>query len=242
MEAGSLNIAVGLDTEELAPVYINLKETPHFLVAGKVKTGKTTTLKSIMTALTKGFSPAEVEFYLADSFSMGLYNIRKSPYIKAYSGSQPQLVDLVDKLFEKVDVQRSALASARTESDDNEQFDDSRILENFPRLVLVVDDFNDFMQMAEQEVKDKLEKLLSRERNIKFHLFAAGMTGDIGGNYDQLAKTIREFQSGLLFDDAMEQQVFNLRVSYSQANVSMQLGEGYLINRGQFVKAKIASI
>ena len=241
MKAEPLNIALGLDMEELEPVYLNLNETPHFLIAGKIKCGKTTALKSIATALTNNFSPEEIKLYLADSVSMGLYSMRNNSHVEAYAGNQPQLVDLVDKLFDQVETQRLALSSARSGSNDDEQLDYSIILQDFPRLILLIDDFNDFMQMAEQETKDKLEHLISRERNIKFHLLTAGMTNDIGVNYEQLAKTIRDFQSGLLFGDAMEQQVFNLRVSYTEAGTSLQVGEAYMVNRGQYVKTKIAS-
>ncbi len=242
IEAEPLNIALGLDMEELEPVYLNLNETPHFLVTGKMKCGKTTTLKSIATALTNGFSTDELELYLADSFSMGLYGMRKKPHVRAYAGNQPQLVDLMDKMAEKIEAQRSALSAAKLESDDDEQFDESLILKDFPHLVLLIDDFNDFMQMSEQDAKDKLEHIITRERSIRFHLLTAAMINDIGTNYEQLAKTIKDFQVGLLFGDAMEQQVFNFRISYSEANITLQLGEGYLVNRGQYVKAKIASI
>ena len=242
MKAESLTIALGLDAEELEPVYLDLNDTPHFLVSGKLKCGKTSALKSIAAALSKNFSPGELELYLADSFSMGFYGMRKMPHVKAYAGNQPQLADLFEKLLNKVEDQRSTLSAARAGSDTDEQFDDSLILKKHPRLVLLIDDFNDFMQMAEHEGKEKLDHLISRERSIKFHLLTSGMTNDIGSNYEQLAKTIRDFQVGLLFGDAMDQQVFNLRIPYSEAGITLQLGEGYLVNRGQHKKAKIAIV
>ncbi len=240
MKAEPLKLALGLDTDEMEPVYLDLNDTPHFLVAGKLKCGKTSVLKTLASALSKNFSPDEMELYLADSFSMGFYNMRKMSQVKAYAGNQPQLTDLFEQLMNRVEAQRSVLSSARADSDGDSQLDDSLILLECPRLVLLIDDFNDFMQMADQDIKEKLEHLISRERSIKFHLFTAGMTNDIGTNYEQLAKTIKDFQVGLLFSDAMDQQVFNLRIAYSEAGAALPVGEGYLVNRGQYKKAKIA--
>lgn len=237
-----LKIALGLDTNELEPAYLDLQETPHILVAGKLKCGKTTTLKSLINALTERFNPEELKIYLVDSFSMGLYSIRKQPYIAGYAGNQPQLTDMVDSLVKDIEVQRTALEEARTANDSEEHIDESAILDNLPRLVMLIDDFNDFMQMAEPGVKDTIEKLISRERSIKFHLFTAGITNDIGSNWDQLAKVMKDLQVGLLLGDAMEQQVFNIRVAYSEAGHPHQIGEGYLVNRGQHKKIKIAMI
>jgi len=240
--ANPFNIAIGLDMVEFEPVNVNILDSPCFLVTGKLKCGKTVFLKSMISAMSERFTPNEIQVFIIDSHAMGLIDFKNKPYVGGYAGNQPQLNDLIDRLWEMIEKQRTAITKARTERDNTAIDNETDILSTYQRIALIIDDFNDFMQMADSAIKDKLEKIIVRERGLKIHIFTAAMINDIGGNWEPLAKAIKDCQTGLLMADALEQQVFNIRISYSEGAIPLKIGEGYLVNRGQYTKIKVAMV
>ncbi|MFJ2095310.1 type VII secretion protein EccCa [Streptomyces sp. NPDC087901] len=64
--AGDLRIAIGLEENELAPVWHDFTENPHMIVVGDTESGKTNLLKVIAKGITDRYTPAEARIITVD--------------------------------------------------------------------------------------------------------------------------------------------------------------------------------
>ncbi|MCX7749943.1 MAG: type VII secretion protein EssC [Clostridia bacterium] len=232
------SIPFALDDEDLSPVYLDIADTPNFLVTGQVQCGKTSFLRTWLMGMAMQYSPEELEIYLIDSNSMGLFPLKQLPHVRAYISDSQQLSETVDSLKSKLEERKAELNEARKSSDG--VFNEKDLLTGFTTCLIVADDFNDFMQMAQPSAKEFIETIIRRERKLGFNIAMCGMSSDIGSSWDNLAKAFKEMQTGILLSNASEQQVFSLRLPLSETSKQLQFGEGYFIGRGRSRKIKCA--
>src|SRR5690606_10211896 len=60
------SIPIGINESELAPVFLNFNEQPHFLIFGDTECGKTTLLRGICQGIMESNRPQEAAIILAD--------------------------------------------------------------------------------------------------------------------------------------------------------------------------------
>ncbi|WP_329167051.1 type VII secretion protein EccCa (plasmid) [Streptomyces sp. NBC_01717] len=63
---GDLRIAIGLEENELAPVWHDFSENPHMIVVGDTECGKTNLLKVLAKGITDSYTPAEARIMTVD--------------------------------------------------------------------------------------------------------------------------------------------------------------------------------
>ncbi|MFF3243761.1 type VII secretion protein EccCa [Streptomyces sp. NPDC002870] len=92
---GRLRIAVGLEENELSPVWHDFSENPHMIVVGDSECGKTNLLRVIAKGITDRFSPTEARIMTVD-YRRELVEAVPEEYRLGHAVSLDVLKDLVD--------------------------------------------------------------------------------------------------------------------------------------------------
>lgn len=166
----------------------------HVLISGKTGSGKSTLLHAMITNLALKYSPSEVQFYLID-FKKGVefkaYAEHKLPHARViaiesereFGQSVLQRLDAELRrrgdLFRRVGVQ--GLAGYR----------DARPEEHMPRILLVIDEFQEFFikeDKVAQEASLLLDRLVRQGRAFGIHVLLGSQT--LAGAYSLARATI----------------------------------------------------
>jgi hypothetical protein len=166
----------------------------HVLVAGKTGSGKSTLLHVIVTDLALRYSPDEIEFYLID-FKKGVefktYAAHRLPHARViaiesdreFGASVLERLDGV--LKERGDLFRQAGAQ------DIKSFRDARPDVKLPRILLIVDEFQEFFvedDKYSQTASLLLDRLVRQGRAFGIHVLLGSQT--LGGAYSLARTTI----------------------------------------------------
>jgi len=166
----------------------------HVLIAGKTGSGKSTLLNVIITDLALRYSPDELEFYLID-FKKGVefktYATHQLPHARAIAIESDRefgvsvLERLDGVLRERGDRFRAAgvqdIASFRNQLPD----------ERMPRVMLIVDEFQEFFvedDRYSQQAMLLLDRLVRQGRAFGIHILLGSQT--LGGSYSLPRTTI----------------------------------------------------
>ncbi|MFE0731267.1 type VII secretion protein EccCa [Streptomyces antibioticus] len=90
-----LRLAIGLDENELAPVWHDFTENPHMIVVGDSECGKTNLLRLIARGITERYTPAEARVMIVD-YRRELVESVPEPYRLGHAVGLDMLKDLVD--------------------------------------------------------------------------------------------------------------------------------------------------
>jgi S-DNA-T family DNA segregation ATPase FtsK/SpoIIIE len=234
-------VPVGLEVEELAPMLVDLRDGPHFLIAGPAQSGKTTLLHSWLLALATRLSPTRLHLYLVDFRWAGLLPLRDLPHVRRYIDVDDWLSAALVEISETLRERRQALEEARRTGDG--AFDERAWLARYPTIVLAIDDAEAFSAEAQSTNKDLLEQLVRRERGLGFHVLLAGQAGEMAGSWEGLVKAVRQLQVGFLLgsSDHGDLQVLNLRLPPGESGQALPPGRGYYAQRGRSRKVQIAT-
>ncbi|MFI9506390.1 type VII secretion protein EccCa [Nocardia sp. NPDC052566] len=93
----NLQIPIGINESELAPVYLNFTESPHFLIFGDTECGKTTLLRSICEGIIESNTPEQARLIICD-YRRSLLGIAENPNMSAYASSAPMFQTNMDDL------------------------------------------------------------------------------------------------------------------------------------------------
>ena len=166
----------------------------HVLVAGKTGSGKSTLLHILITNLSLHYSPDEVQFYLID-FKKGVefrtYSANKLPHARvvAIESDREFGLSVLERLDEVLQ-ERGELFRVRGVQDVpsfRKQFPN----EKMPRLLLLIDEFQEFFT-SEDRVSSKaallMDRLIRQGRAFGIHVLLGSQT--LGGAYSLARSTL----------------------------------------------------
>ena len=166
----------------------------HVLVAGKTGSGKSTLLHILITNLALYYSPDEIQFYLID-FKKGVefrtYAANKLPHARvvAIESDREFGLSVLERLDEVLQ-ERGELFRIRGVQDVpsfRKQFPDERM----PRLLLLIDEFQEFFT-TEDRVSSRasllLDRLVRQGRAFGIHVLLGSQT--LGGAYSLARSTM----------------------------------------------------
>jgi S-DNA-T family DNA segregation ATPase FtsK/SpoIIIE len=130
---GDLRVALGLEEQELAPLWHDFEESPHLVVAGDAETGKTNLLKLVTKAVIRRYSPAEARVILVD-YRRELFDVVPEEYRLGYAVS-------VDVIRQVVDGAARAMRTRLPGPDVTPAQLRKRDWWSGPQLFLVIDDY-----------------------------------------------------------------------------------------------------
>jgi energy-coupling factor transporter ATP-binding protein EcfA2 len=166
----------------------------HVLVAGKTGSGKSTLMHALITNLTLSYSPEELELYLID-FKKGVefksYASSELPHARviAIEGEREFGLSVLQRL--DVELKRRAEMFREAGVQDVKSFREARPKEPLPRILLIVDEFQEFFvedDKISQDCSQLLDRLVRQGRAFGLHLLLGSQT--LGGAYTLARSTI----------------------------------------------------
>lgn len=166
----------------------------HVLIAGKTGSGKSTFLHTLITNVALHYSPHEVEFYLVD-FKKGVefktYVSEGLPHARVVAIESDRefglsVLERLDQVLrERGDVFREAGVQ------DLPSFRDQRPAERMPRILFIVDEFQEFFVEDDRVAHQSallLDRLVRQGRAFGIHVLLGSQT--LGGAYSLARSTL----------------------------------------------------
>ena len=173
------------------PLIADLAKMPHLLIAGATGSGKSVCINSIIVSLLMTRTPRECQLILIDPKQVEMTSYKNVPHLLA-----PVVTDMrqagavLDWAVKKMEQRYSYLAAAgvRQIKEYNvlgkeelasrmeltvEEMEKKRIPWKLPYVVLVVDELNDLMMIAQKEVEASITRLAQKSRAVGIHVVLA---------------------------------------------------------------------
>ncbi len=186
----------------------DLAKTPHLLVAGATGQGKSVGLNAIITSLLYKKHPAELKFVLVDPkmVEFSIYKPLLKHYMAAMPDQEERdiiitdcqkVINTLNSLVIEMEDRYSLLADAncRNVEDYNEKFNSRALnpekpVENvvtkkilhhryMPYLVIIIDEYGDFIMQAGKEVERPIQRIAQKARAVGMHMILATQRPDV---------------------------------------------------------------
>ena len=202
INSGKLNVAIGRDIVGNA-VYGNIEDMPHLLIAGATKSGKSVTVQNLIVSLLYKNSPDDLKILVIDpkrveftiyknlphlgtpvitdaknavkalNWAIGEMERRYEYFAENHSGIQ-NLSDYISKIY------KPALEKAKKKASDKSiDINDIPLPESIPYIVIIFDEFNDFMLSYPKEITAAITSLTQKGRAAGIHLILATQRPDV---------------------------------------------------------------
>ncbi len=229
-------LAIGLNDNDLQRVLVDVSVTPALIVTGNPMSGKSTVIVSWINALSQKLGEGNLKVYALDSNSMGIFPLMKLPFVRDIS-AQTDMNEFVDELVEEIEDRRNQVREVRTSNGDIDALKAS-----WPQIVYVIDKLSELTSSDNYKLKELLERIIRYERNLKISVIASDNTSEIEGNWDSLAKVIKDEQTGLLLGSIKDQSLFSVKYPYGSTEKELELGDGYLVTKSKYSGIRCAII
>lgn len=173
-DGNPLNVALGIAIDG-SPIYLNIKEMPHALIAGTPGSGKSVCLNSIIMSIIYKADPSEVKLILIDPKFIEFSNFEDIPHLatpiinesKIAQGSLRWAVDEMENRYLKFkSTKRKNIASY------NEYMEETNG-EKLPYFVIIIDELADLMAIAGNQVEEYIQRIAQKARAAGIHLIMA---------------------------------------------------------------------
>lgn len=194
MSPSPLAFALGKDITGGVRV-CNLQKMPHLLVAGTTGSGKSVCLNAIIVSILYKASPEDVKFIMIDPKQVELSMYEGLPHmvIPKVITDPVKAVNALSWAVEEMEKRFNLISDARVRNIDEYNKIEDVILgkkKKMPFLVIIFDEFADFMLVAKNEIEDKIRRLAQKARAAGIHLILATqrpstdvVTGTIKANF-----------------------------------------------------------
>ncbi|TYQ16044.1 UNVERIFIED_CONTAM: S-DNA-T family DNA segregation ATPase FtsK/SpoIIIE [Acetivibrio alkalicellulosi] len=227
-------LAIGLNENNLEPVYIDIEANPVILVTGDTMTGKSTLLNSWVKILSE--KNDNVEIYVIDSNSIGLSPIIGLDGVVDVSQIE-DIMDFAGEIGEKLDDRRNELIECKRSGGDVEE-----LTKNWSQIVFVIDKISEFTDGEMYSLVDLLERVVKKERAMKVAVFAADNISEVESNWSELGKAMKNEQTGILLGSIKNQDIFNVKMPYGTQEKELEMGDGYFVVKNKFTGIRVGII
>ena len=170
-----MRVALGKDING-APVYQDITDMPHALIAGATKSGKSVSINTILVSLLIKNSPDQLKLILVDPKMVEMTFYRDIPHLAV-----PVITDLnlageaLKWACEEMDRRYEVFAKNRVRNIEeyNKKRKEYKELENMPYILAVIDEFNDLVLQVGAEVNDSIVRLAQKARACGMHIILA---------------------------------------------------------------------
>jgi serine/threonine protein kinase len=153
----------------------------HVLIVGQTGSGKTNLLHDLIVGLSLIYTPDELELYLIDFKTVGFtpYAQHKLPHARviAIQSEREYGLSVLEGLEEELEQRKQLFSRAGTQ--DFTQFRKSRPNQRMPRILLIIDEFQElFMQRDEiaKQAAEHLNRFVRTGRGLGIHVILASQT------------------------------------------------------------------
>ncbi|QMU72274.1 type VII secretion protein EccCa [Streptacidiphilus sp. P02-A3a] len=215
-----LGIAIGVDESALAPVFVDFRTDPHFVVFGDGEAGKTALLRLLLQGITEQYTPEQARIVIGD-YRRALLGQVATPHLLEYAAAQPALQAFL------TDIRGSMERRIPGPDVTQEQLRD-RSWWSGAELFLVIDDY-DLVATASGNPLTQLLEVLPFAKDVGLHLIIARRSGGAGrALYEPVLQRLRELGTqGIVMSGEKDEGVLLGNVRPQR----MPPGRGVLVTR-----------
>ncbi|PKM78417.1 MAG: hypothetical protein CVU90_02660 [Firmicutes bacterium HGW-Firmicutes-15] len=159
--------------------YFDVAQAPHILIAGTTGSGKTIFLYSLIVSLIYQYDADELELLIVDPKQTDFIFFNTLPHLRyneVLTDSEQALKALDDII--NIDLEERTSRLKESMSRDILSYNEKNPLNKMRRLVVVIDEYADLVQVAEilgirKDFEGKICRLAQRVRNLGIHLVIA---------------------------------------------------------------------
>ncbi|RDI34003.1 S-DNA-T family DNA segregation ATPase FtsK/SpoIIIE [Rhodococcus sp. AG1013] len=163
-----LAVPIGIDEAELAPVYLDFADQPHFLMFGDSACGKTTLLRGICLGLMESNTPQQAKLIIGD-YRRTMLGVVEGDHLAGYAASATTFTTMMNDLA-------GILASRMPGPDTTQQQLRERSWWSGPEIYVVVDDY-DLVATSSGNPLTPLIDYLAHAKDLGLHLIIARRSG-----------------------------------------------------------------
>ncbi len=175
-----LNLALGV-TISGQPVFADLADMPHLLIAGSTGSGKSVCVNTIIASILFQARADQVKFVMIDPKMVELSSYNGIPHLIAPVVTEPErasaaLAWAVEEMGRRYEIlARCGCKKITTYNEELErlQSDVDADLEPMPFIVIIIDELADLMMTASAEVEGSICRLAQMARAVGMHLIIA---------------------------------------------------------------------
>lgn len=152
-------------------VSIDITKTPHLLIGGATGSGKSVCINNLICSIVKKCKPDEVKIVLVDPKRVELSLYRNIPHLIGNVVTDVNdAIAMLDGLIKEMNRRYSQLEiyGARNIEEYNK-----KAVFKLKYIVLIMDEFADFMASSQQEIEPRISKLTAMARAVGIHLVLA---------------------------------------------------------------------
>ncbi len=213
-------IPIGVDEDELAPVYLDFNAEPHFLAYADSESGKTNLLRQIVRGITDRYTKKEALIILVD-YRRTMLGFVEGDQLLGYAVSANQLDGMMKEVAQ-------SMAKRLPGPDVTPQQLKERSWWTGPELFVVVDDY-DLVATSTSNPLRPLAEYLPQAKDVGLHVVVARRTGGAARTgMDPIIGKLKELaMPGLVMNGSKDegQLLGNVKAS------PMPPGRGYLVSR-----------
>ena len=219
--ANSLIVPLGLQFSDLNPLLVDMNINSSFLITGPARSGKTTLLKTWITALTKYYDSKTVKIFVIDSHKSDLKSISSLSHIEDYINTN-ESIDILSQKIAKIFEERKNDYKHR------------------PFYVIFIDDMLDsYNDITNDNIKSILLSIIRYGQKSGIYTIIAANSNDVDSKgWNEPIKTVKTSQVGFMLGISSD-SIFNLRLPYSERDKILSPGDAYWVCRGQSVKVRL---
>ncbi len=178
LQSNKLLVTLGKDIMG-TPVYCEINNTPHLLVAGATGSGKSVCINSIIVSILMRTKPDEVKLILVDPKKVELTMYNGVPHLLTPVVTDPAKANIALKklvvemerryeIFSEVGAKNIAGYNAYIEKKQK-----TEEVQKLPYIVAIIDELADLMLVAAKEVEDSIMRITQMARAAGIHLIVA---------------------------------------------------------------------
>lgn len=189
---GVLPIALAKDSTGEEQI-VDIVEMPHSLIAGTTKSGKSVCINTILLSLLYRFSPKELRLVLMDPKRVELSQYRDIPHlIMPVVTEEERFPAAITWVYEEMERRFNVFEKLQvTNIADLHAYQEENKLQKIPYIVVIIDEFADWIIGASDEVQMLIQKIAQKARAAGIHIILAAqrpsrdvIKGTIKANFD----------------------------------------------------------
>ncbi|WP_436493079.1 type VII secretion protein EccCb [Actinokineospora sp. HUAS TT18] len=214
-------VPIGVDENELAPVYLDFDAEPHFMAFAEGESGKTNLIRAIARGITDRYTPQEALIILVD-YRRTMLGFIDDDHQLAYAVSSKQLDDMIKDV-------RGSMAKRLPGPDVTEKQLRDRSWWKGPELFILVDDYDLVAQPGADNPLRPLAEFLPQAKDVGLHLIIARRSGGASrAIFDPVVGRLREIGApGIVMSGTRDEGVLLGRVRAT----ALPPGRGTLVSR-----------
>ncbi|GAA1023022.1 MULTISPECIES: type VII secretion protein EccCa [Amycolatopsis] len=213
-------VPIGVNEEDLQPIYLDFDADPHFFAFADGESGKTNLLRQIARGITERYTPQEAVILLVD-YRRTMLGFLEGDSLLGYAVSSAQLDSMVQ------DVHGSMTRRLPGPDVTQEQLK-TRSWWTGPELFVIVDDYDLVATQSTNPLKP-LSEFLAQAKDVGLHLIVVRRTGGASrAAYDPVIGKLKELAAtGMVMNGSRDEGVLigNIRPS------AMPPGRGNMLSR-----------